>query len=54
MKEMLEKVSDFIVCDMLYKNETISSEQKDVMTFGVRRILEDTPKYVAIFGVCAY
>lgn len=51
---MLEKVSDFIVCDMLFKNETISSEQKEVMVFGVRRILEDTPKYIAIFGICIY
>lgn len=51
---MLEKVSDFIVCDVLFKNETISSEQKEVMTFGVTRILEDTPKYTIIFGVCLY
>lgn len=51
---MIEKVSDFIVCDMLYKNETISSEQREVMTFGVRRILEDVPKYVAIICICAY
>lgn len=51
---MLEKVSNYIVCDMLYKNETISSEQKEVMIFGVSRILEDIPKYVAIIGICAY
>lgn len=51
---MLEKVSDFIVCDVLYKNEKISSEQKEVMTFGVTRILEDTPKYMIIFGICLY
>lgn len=51
---MLEKVSDFIVCDVLFKNEKISSEQKEVMTFGVTRILEDTPKYIIIFGVCLY
>lgn len=54
VKNMIEKVSDFIVCDMLYKNETISCEQKEVMTFGVRRILEDIPKYVAIICICTY
>lgn len=51
---MLDKVSDFIVCDMLFKNETISDEQKEVMVFGVKRILEDTPKYIAIIGICIY
>ena len=51
---MLEKVSDFIVCDVLFKNEKISSEQKEVMTFGVTRILEDAPKYIIIFGIGMY
>ncbi len=51
---MLEKLSNYIVCDMLYKNETISCDKKEVMIFGVTRILEDVPKYIAILGICIY
>lgn len=51
---MLEKVSDFIVCDLLFKDEKISSEQKEIMTFGVTRILEDLPKHIGIFLICLY
>lgn len=51
---MLEKVSDFIVCNVLCKDESINDEQKEVMMFGVTRIIEDIPKHLVIFGVCLY
>lgn len=51
---MIEKVSEYIVSDILFKNETISEEKREIMTFGVRRIVEDTPKYLAIVAICTY
>lgn len=46
---MIEKVSDYIVCNYLYKGENVSNEQKEIMNFGVTRIIEDIPKILVIF-----
>lgn len=46
---MVDKISNYILDNILYKNETIEGDQRDIMLFGVTRIVEDTPKYLIIF-----
>jgi accessory gene regulator B len=45
---MVDKISLYILDNMLYKNEKIDEEEKEVMLFGITRIVEDIPKYIAI------
>lgn len=45
---MVEKMSVYILDNILYKNEKIEGEERDVMLFGVTRIVEDIPKYLII------
>ncbi len=46
---MVEKLSNYILNNILYKNEKIEGDQRDIMLFGVTRIIEDIPKYFIIF-----
>ncbi len=45
---MVDKLSNYILNNFLYKDEEISSEQREIMLFGLTRILEDIPKYTLI------
>ena len=49
---MVEKMSQYIVNNILFKNDTIDDNEKDIMLFGVTRILEDIPKFAGIFFMC--
>ncbi|MEG1362977.1 MAG: accessory gene regulator B family protein [Clostridia bacterium] len=51
---MTEKLSMYIVDNILYKGETIDQDQKDIMTFGVTRILEDIPKFIIVTVLCYF
>ena len=51
---MVEKMSSYIVDNMLFKGETIDSDKREVMMFGITRILEDVPKYVLIFLIALF
>lgn len=44
-------MSGYIVDNMLYKDEDIDPDQREIMMFGVTRVLEDIPKYLLIFIV---
>lgn len=46
---MIDKMGNYILDNVLYKNEKIEGDQREIMLFGVTRILEDIPKYVIIF-----
>lgn len=46
---MIDKMSNYILDNVLYKNEKIEGDQREIMLFGVTRILEDIPKYAIIF-----
>ncbi len=50
---MVEKISNYIVDNVLYKNEEVDTNTKEVMLFGVTRIVEDIPKYLLITVICA-
>lgn len=45
---MVDKVSNYILDNVLYKNEKIEGDSRDIMLFGITRIVEDVPKYIAI------
>lgn len=51
---MVEKMSNYILDNMLLKNEEVSEEKREVLLFGLTRILEDIPKYIFIFLVCYF
>ena len=46
---MVDKISNYILDNILYRNEKIEGDQREVMLFGVTRIVEDIPKYIIIF-----
>lgn len=45
---MVEKLSCYFLDNVLYKNEEIEGDQRDIMLFGITRIIEDIPKYIGI------
>lgn len=47
---MIEKISNKIL--NILSDENDSEEQREVMLFGITRIVEDIPKYVAIIIIC--
>lgn len=48
---MTEKISNYLLDNFLYKGEKLEGEKREVMLFGITRILEDIPKYLFIFIV---
>lgn len=48
---MTEKIGNYILDNFLYRGEKIEGENREIMLFGITRILEDLPKYVIIFAI---
>lgn len=48
---MIEKISNYIVNNVLLSGDHLDENQREIMVFGVTRILEDVPKIVSIFFV---
>ncbi|MDO4282047.1 MAG: accessory gene regulator B family protein [Clostridia bacterium] len=46
---MIEKMSNYILDNFLYKDEKVEGNEREIMLFGITRILEDIPKYTIIF-----
>lgn len=51
---MTEKISNYLLDNFLYKGEKIEGDQREVMLFGITRILEDLPKYLFVFIVSLF
>lgn len=51
---MVEKMSGYIVDNLLYKNEKPGKDEREIMMFGITRILEDIPKYALIFLIAVF
>ena len=51
---MFYKMSNYIIDNYLCKDETLTQEQREVIEFGIVRILEDIPKYLALFIIGLY
>lgn len=49
---MIDRLSNYLLDNMLIKDEEISEEKREVLLFGLTRILEDIPKYIGIFIIC--
>jgi len=49
---MIEKMSEYIVNNILLNDEEQHDNEKDIMLFGVTRILEDIPKFASILFMC--
>lgn len=49
---MVDKLSNYLLNNLLIKDESISEEKKEVLLFGITRIIEDIPKYIGIFIIC--
>jgi accessory gene regulator B len=49
---MVEKMSQYIVNNLLIDDQQVDEDQRDIMLFGVTRILEDVPKFISIFIIC--
>lgn len=45
---MVDKISNYILDNLLYKNEVVEGDERDIMLFGITRIVEDIPKYALI------
>lgn len=46
---MVDKISTYILDHIFYRNETIVGDEREIMKFGITRIIEDIPKYTIIF-----
>ena len=51
---MSEKVSNYLLDHFLYKGETVEGNEREIMLFGITRIVEDVPKYLFIFIVSLF
>ena len=48
---MVDKISNYILDNVLYKNEKIEGDSREIMLFGITRIVEDVPKYIVILAI---
>lgn len=48
---MVERISNYLVDNIICKGETITDDEKDVLNFGVTRIVEDVPKYIIMLTI---
>ena len=48
---MIEKISTKIL--NILSNENDDETQREILLFGITRIVEDVPKYIAIIIICA-
>ncbi|MDD3303975.1 MAG: accessory gene regulator B family protein [Clostridia bacterium] len=51
---MVEKMSEYIIDKFLYKGEQVIGDEREIMCFGITRILEDIPKYLTIFFISLF
>lgn len=48
---MVERISNYLVDNIICKGETITDDEKDILNFGVTRIVEDIPKYIIMLSI---
>ena len=51
---MVDKISNYLLDHLLYKGETVEGNEREIMLFGITRIVEDVPKYLFIFIVSLF
>lgn len=48
---MVEKISNYLVDNVICKGEVLDSNEKEILNFGVTRIVEDIPKYIIMLTI---
>ena len=48
---MVEKVSNYLLDNFLYRGEKVEGDEREIMLFGITRVVEDIPKYLFVFIV---
>lgn len=51
---MVDKISNYLLDHFLYKGETVEGNEREIMLFGITRIVEDVPKYLFVFIVSLF
>lgn len=51
---MFYKISNYILDNFLYKGQELDDEKREIMNFGIVRIIEDIPKYIGIFLIALF
>lgn len=51
---MVDKFSNYLLDNFLYKGESVEGNEREIMLFGITRIVEDVPKYLFIFLVSLF
>ena len=51
---MVERISNYLLDHFLYKGENVEGNEREIMLFGVTRIVEDVPKYLFVFIVSLF
>ena len=51
---MVDKVSNYLLDHFLYRGETVEGNEREIMLFGITRIVEDVPKYLFVFIVSLF
>lgn len=48
---MVDKLSNYLVENVICKGEVLDKDEKEILNFGVTRIVEDVPKYIIMFTI---
>jgi accessory gene regulator B len=48
---MIDRISNYLVDNVICKDEILSDDEKEILNFGVTRIVEDTPKYIIMLAL---
>ncbi len=51
---MNDKISKYIVNNFLFEDNQVEEKEKEIILFGVTRIVEDVPKFIIIFMSCYF
>lgn len=51
MNNMVDKISNYLVDNVICKGEIIDSDEREILNFGVTRIVEDIPKYIIMLTI---
>lgn len=54
INNMVDKISNYLVDNVICKGETIGDEEREILNFGVTRIVEDIPKYAIMLAIALY
>ena len=51
MNNMVDKISNYLVDNVISNGEILDSDEREILNFGVTRIVEDIPKYIIMLTI---